>query len=268
MCSLHHCSKFCIDLSVAHVTSLKTPISTSAQAPSAPEQNFTSAQSPKNAILNGCNGNITQVALVGCSRVTRHPFHARICSRSSELDLQFDKPLHGQSRLVDSRASTLGSQTCSLLLPPGERLGPFIMGCAGVRKIMRTPTKNVSNDRSAQDCNESEPTSLKAREFATQTKSVCGRDHAPNQDTWEKFVVLSVKSQPFPKHSLLSRPRQKAGPPIKSRHMATHPTSEQGLVHLKTKLFRHADLGGFNMVVNNHHVNVKATTNCSGHGRD
>ena len=50
--------------------------------------------------------------------------------------------------------------------------------------------------------------------------------------------------------------------------MATHPTSEQGLVHLSTKLFRHADLGGFNVVVSNHHVNVKATTHCSGHGRD
>ena len=73
-----------IDLSLAHVASLTTPISTSAQVPSAPEQNFTSAQS-------------YQVTLEGCSSVTRHPFHASICSRSPELNLQLEQPFHGQT---------------------------------------------------------------------------------------------------------------------------------------------------------------------------
>ena len=61
-----------------------------------------------------------------------------------------------------------------------EWLGPFVMGCAGVRYLMRRHVRNVSNDRDAQDCNESEATSLKAREFATQTKSIRGGDLAPN----------------------------------------------------------------------------------------
>ena len=239
-----------IDLYVASVGSLTTPMTTSAQAPSAPEQNFTSGQSSQIGIFSRFSCRIiTQVTLEGFRSVTRHLLHASICSRSPEHNLQFEKPFHGQSRFVDSRASTSESQTCSLLLPPGEWLGPFIMGCAGVRYLMQTPTRNVSDDRNAQDCNESEATSLKARERATQTKSVCGRDLAPNQDTWEKLVLLSVES-------------------IRGRHKATHPTNEKGLVHLRTILFRYAVLGDFNMVVSNHHVNVKATTHCSGHGRD
>ena len=258
MCSLHHCSKLRIDLSVTHVASLTTPISTSAQDPSAPEQNFTSAQSPKNAILSGCNGrNIIQVALEGCSSVTRHPFHASICSRSPELNLQFEKPLHGQSRFVDSRASTSGSQTCSLLLPSGNLFGPFMMGCAGVRSLTQRHTEKVSNNKNVQDCNESDATILKTRELATQTMSVCGRDHPRHQDMMclesASQCGISAVSETF--SSFEASP--KAGPPIRSRRMVPHPTGEKALVHLRTRLFRYAVLGGFNVVVSNHHVNVK-----------
>ena len=139
----------------------------------------------------------------------------------------------------------------TLALRHQSHVGPFVMGCAGVRYLMRLHVRNVSNDRDAQDCNESEATNLKAGEFATQTKSIRGGDLAPNVG-FGKFWCFSVWNLSRSPNFL----SPKAGPTIRSRHMAPRPTGEPALVHLRTRLLRHEVLGGFSMVVSNHHVNV------------
>ena len=79
-------------------------------------------------MFSGCSCRIiTQVTLESCRRVTRPPFHTTIRRRFSDRNLQFVWPSQKQNRFIDSRTSTSESQACSLLLPPGKWLGPYLV---------------------------------------------------------------------------------------------------------------------------------------------